>query len=239
MTVNGLVLVDQESDEKVSIESIKSIIPVCEMIYIVDCGKPSIVDSLRDLGYDNIETFTKENLTANSNLEALKQAYALIPGKVDWVIYLQDNEIIHERSLPLINRILLDNLYAPDLDGFLFPVENYVAEKFHVQELIRYKLTAFRKDNAYQFESFFRMIKSPKDYLNVALIAEPVFKFWGKNRSDSPMKEEDLNLPISIRQYNWANNYENIKLDAETQTGLGRVLTGLKDDKGFEGFNVV
>jgi hypothetical protein len=110
------------------VEAIKSILPVCDDFYVavgnsddntldliqnIDKEKIRIIETVWD---DSPETKTGGRVFA---LETDK-AFQAIPADSDWAFYIQGDEVIHEKYLPLVKEAMEKWKDDKTVDGLLF-----------------------------------------------------------------------------------------------------------------------
>lgn len=105
------------------IESIKSILPICdEFVVAVGDSEDGTLDrilALNDTKIKIIETTWDEKLRTGGNILAQQTNIALANITGDWGIYLQADEVVHEKYLPIIKEAMQQNLNARRVEGLL------------------------------------------------------------------------------------------------------------------------
>ncbi len=105
------------------IESIKSILPICdEFVVAVGDSEDGTIDrilALNDTKIKIIETTWDEKLRTGGNILAQQTNIALANIIGDWGIYLQADEVVHEKYLPIIKEAMQQNLNARRVEGLL------------------------------------------------------------------------------------------------------------------------
>lgn len=107
------------------VEAIRSILPLCDEV-IVAVGKSEdntlqIVQSI-DPKITVIETIWDETLRNGGVVFASEtnKTFQAIPSEYDWAFYIQGDEIVHEKYLPVIKKAMEDNLADKKVEGLLF-----------------------------------------------------------------------------------------------------------------------
>ncbi len=105
------------------IESIKSILPICDE-FIVAVGNSEDdtrkqIDDLNEPKIKIIDTVWDENLRKGGAILAQQTNVALSHITGDWGIYLQADELIHEKYLSVIVSAMKDNLDNKKIEGLL------------------------------------------------------------------------------------------------------------------------
>src|SRR5476649_2885848 len=108
------------------VEAITSILPICDE-FIVALGNS--VDETGDLvrGINSpkikiIDTIWDETLRDGGSVFANEtdKAFQAISPSMDWAFYIQGDECVHEKYLPLIKQEMQANLTNPNVEGLLF-----------------------------------------------------------------------------------------------------------------------
>jgi len=108
------------------VEAIQSILPLCDE-FVVAVGKSddqtlSLIQSINSPKIRIIETIWDNTLRAGGAVFALEtdKAYAAISPDIDWAFYIQGDECVHEKYLPIIKQAMADNLNNKGVEGLLF-----------------------------------------------------------------------------------------------------------------------
>ena len=134
MKVTGFTFIRNAVDNDYPVaEAITSILPLCDE-FVVAVGNSA--DGTRELvaGIDPqkiriIDTVWDDSLKEGGKVFALetdKALDAVAPG-TDWLFYIQGDEVIHEKYLPLIKKEMEDNLNNPKVEGLLFKYLHFYA----------------------------------------------------------------------------------------------------------------
>jgi hypothetical protein len=105
------------------IESIKSILPICDEFVVAvgdsEDGTRDRILALNDTKIKIIETIWDEKLRTGGNILAQQTNIALSKITGDWGIYLQADEVVHEKYLPIIKEAMQQNLEDDRVEGLL------------------------------------------------------------------------------------------------------------------------
>lgn len=106
-------------------EAIRSILPLCDEV-IVAVGKSQdntleMVQSI-DSKITVIETLWDKTIRQGGRVFASEtdKAFQAIPASYDWAFYIQGDEVVHEKYLPVIKKAMQDNLADKKVEGLLF-----------------------------------------------------------------------------------------------------------------------
>lgn len=106
-------------------EAIRSILPLCDEVIVAvgksDDGTLEMVQSI-DPKVRVIETVWDETIRKGGEVFASEtnKAFQAIPAEYDWAFYIQGDEVVHEKYLPVIKKAMEDNLADKKVEGLLF-----------------------------------------------------------------------------------------------------------------------
>lgn len=108
------------------VEAITSILPICDE-FVVAVGKSEdetlqLIESIDSPKIKIIETIWDDTQREGGKTFALEtdKALAAVSKDVDWAFYIQGDECIHERDLPIIREEMERNLRDLRVEGLLF-----------------------------------------------------------------------------------------------------------------------
>jgi hypothetical protein len=106
-------------------EAIQSILPICDQVIVaVGNSDDNTLEKVKaiDPKVKVIKTTWDESLRKGGRVLAVEtdKAFQAIPQEYDWAFYLQGDEVVHEKHLPVILKAMADNLNQADIDGLLF-----------------------------------------------------------------------------------------------------------------------
>ena len=122
------------------IEAITSILPICDELVVAvgnsEDGTLELIQSIDSPKIKIIETIWDDSLREGGRVLAVEtdKALAAISPDADWCFYIQGDEVVHEKYLPVIKKAMEDNLHKPEVEGLLFKYlhfygsYNYVAD---------------------------------------------------------------------------------------------------------------
>ena len=125
-------------------ESILSILPLCDE-FIINVGKSedNTLDEIKKLAAsfpDKIkifETVWDDSLREGGKMLSVETNKALEKCTGDWLFYLQGDEVIHEKFLPIIKKEMEDNLNNSDVDGLRFWYKHFYGSYEYIQDNYR------------------------------------------------------------------------------------------------------
>jgi hypothetical protein len=108
------------------VEAITSILPVCDE-FIVALGNSedeteALIRSIDSPKIRIIPTTWNDDLRMGGRVlaEETNKALSNIAGDTDWAFYIQGDEVIHEKYLPVIREAMDHYLHDKDVEGLLF-----------------------------------------------------------------------------------------------------------------------
>jgi hypothetical protein len=119
------------------VESIRSILPLCDE-FIVAAGDSTddtteLLRSMREPKLRIIETTWDPALFVRGAIFAHQTDIALQACSGDWAFYLQADEVVHERDLPVIEEHMRRHLSDRRVEGLLFEYLHFFGDYDHVQ----------------------------------------------------------------------------------------------------------
>ncbi len=124
MKISGFTIVRNASTYNYPVlESIRSILPVCDE-FIVNVGDSkddtlALVRSIKDPKIKIIETVW--DMSMGEKMLSFQTNLALKECTGDWAFYLQSDEVIHEKDLPTLKRIMAQHLRNDKVDCLRLP----------------------------------------------------------------------------------------------------------------------
>lgn len=113
------------------VESIQSILPVCDRFIIsVGNSEDSTLDLIRSIPSDKIEIFESvwdERDKRNGEVlsEETNKVFKRIPEDFDWAFYIQADEVLHEKYHTAVTGAMQEWLEHPRVEGLLFDYRHF------------------------------------------------------------------------------------------------------------------
>lgn len=108
------------------VEAINSILPICDEFVVAlgkcDDGTQQLIESIGSPKIKIVPTVWDETKREGGVVlaEETNKAFAAISPDADWAFYIQGDECVHEKYLPLIKKEMEDNLNDLRIEGLLF-----------------------------------------------------------------------------------------------------------------------
>ncbi|MFD0793190.1 glycosyltransferase family 2 protein [Mucilaginibacter litoreus] len=108
------------------VEAITSVLPLCdEFIAVVglsDDGTRELIEAINSAKIRIIDSVWDDTLKKGGEVFAVEtdKAFAAISPDTDWAFYIQGDEVVHEKYLPVIEKEMQENLSDANVEGLLF-----------------------------------------------------------------------------------------------------------------------
>lgn len=186
------------------LEAIHSILPICDEV-IVAVGESeddtlALIQGINNPKIRIIETIWDESLREGGRVlaEETNKAFQAISPDADWAFYIQGDEVIHERFLPVVRQAMEDHLKDKTIDGLLFKYLHFFGSYDYVGNSARWypneiRVVRNRKDIcSYRDAQGFR--KGDNQKLTVASIDAYIYHYgWVKDPRTMQAKQESFN----------------------------------------------
>jgi hypothetical protein len=113
------------------VEAITSILPVCDEFVVAlgnsDDDTEALINNIGDPRIKIIHTEWNESLREGGKVLAVETDKAMdaISADTDWCFYIQGDEAMHEKYLPVVKEEMQKYLSDADVDGLLFNYEHF------------------------------------------------------------------------------------------------------------------
>ncbi len=174
------------------VEAITSILPICDE-FIVAVGKSEdetlqLIQSINSPKIKIIETIWDENLKGEKGqvfATETNKAYKAISKDVDWCFYVQSDEVVHEKYLPIIKTALQNEIKNNNVDGFLINYNHFYGSYDYIGNSPRWyakEIRIVRNNNEiYSYTDAQSFRKGNNIKLNVKLINAFMYHYgWVK-----------------------------------------------------------
>lgn len=106
------------------VEAITSILPICDEFVIAvgegEDGTAELIESIDSSKIRIIHSKWDPTLFVRGAINAHQTNLALDDCKGDWAFYVQADEVLHERYLPVVRECMERNLHRAEVEGLLF-----------------------------------------------------------------------------------------------------------------------
>ena len=126
MKVSGFTFIrNAVNNDYQIVEAITSILPICDE-FVVAVGNSEdetrkLIEDIQSPKIRIIDTTWDDSLREGGRVFSIEtdKALAAIAKDTDWAFYIQGDEVIHEKYLPLIKKEMEENLNDPEIEGLL------------------------------------------------------------------------------------------------------------------------
>lgn len=186
------------------VEAINSILPICDEVYVAlgksDDETEALIKSINPEKIKIVKTLWDENLKQGGQVLAVEtnKAFQAIPNFYDWCFYIQGDEVVHEKYLPVINQALLNFNSNKKVDGLLFKYLHFYGSYDYIGNSSGWYNNEIRiiKNNKkiYSYKDAQGFRKNNNEKLKVKPIEAYIYHYgWVKNPKAMQRKQEDLN----------------------------------------------
>lgn len=186
------------------VEAIQSILPICDEV-VVAVGKSDdatleLIQSINPEKIRIVETEWDESLREGGKVLAVEtdKAFAEIRSDTDWAFYIQGDEVVHEKYLPVIKAAMENYKDDPVVDGLLFHYLHFYGSYDYVGASANWYTHEIRvvKNNPtiYSYRDAQGFRKGDNQKLKVVPIDAYIYHYgWVKNPRAMQKKRENFN----------------------------------------------
>jgi len=184
------------------VEAIQSILPLCdEVVVAVGNSEDETLALIQNIDpkIRVIETIWDDNLREGGRTLALEtdKAYAAVSEDSDWAFYIQGDEVLHERYLPVIKEAMLAYKDDQKVDGLLFNYKHFYGSYDYIGTSISWypdEIRIVRKQkDIYSYRDAQGFRKGDDEKLNVKRIPAWMYHYgWVKPPEKMQLKQESF-----------------------------------------------
>jgi glycosyltransferase involved in cell wall biosynthesis len=186
------------------LESIQSILPICDEVVVVvgqsdDDTRERIV-ALNEPKIKIIDTVWDPNLRTGGQILAQQTNIALDHIRGDWGFYIQADEVVHEKYLPIVRQAAEQHLKNPKVEGLLFAYRHFYGSYDYVgvsRDWYRHEIRVVRNSphiRSYKDAQGFRTVDDKK--LTVVQIDAEMFHYGWVRSPSAQKKKKELVSPL-------------------------------------------
>lgn len=184
------------------VEAIKSILPICdEVVVAVGNSEDETLSLIQNIDpkIRIIETIWDDSVREGGRTLALEtdKAFQAIAPDADWAFYIQGDEVMHEKYLPIVKQAMEKHLNDQRVEGLLFNYLHFYGSYDYVGKSISWypdeiRIIRNRKDIfSYRDAQGFR--KQPNEKLQVKQINAWMYHYgWVKPPEKMQLKQESF-----------------------------------------------
>ena len=120
------------------VEAIESILPLCDEVIVSvgqsEDGTLDLIESIQSAKIRIVQSQWDENLRKSGQVlaEETNKAMDQIPADADWCLYIQADEVIHEKYYPVIRQTMATYEHDATVEGLLFKYLHFYASYDYV-----------------------------------------------------------------------------------------------------------
>jgi hypothetical protein len=215
------------------VEAIRSILPLCDEVVVAvgnsDDATLELIQSI-DPKIRIIETTWDDSVREGGRTLALEtdKAFKAIDSKSDWAFYIQGDEVIHEKYIPVIREAMERYKNDQHVEGLLFNYQHFYGSYDYVGTSISWYLDEIRiirnRSDIFSYRDAQGFRKLPNDKLSVKKIeayvyhygwVKPPEKMQKKQESFHKMWHDDAWMKENVKQVEAFDYFANIDALAE------------------------
>lgn len=200
------------------VEAIRSILPlVDEMVVVVGestDGSREAIEAIGDPKIRIIDSIWHPRITPKASVLAQQTNLGLLSCRGDWVVYVQGNELFHERDLPRMRELMTEHVDNPEVEGLLIERLVFYGDYRHFirtyPDRFKYVVRAFKPWNGVYaitsamtfsvFESYgergraLRCIDSGVDMFRYGKLLTPEAMTWKLRHAPHKLRGDDASF---------------------------------------------
>jgi hypothetical protein len=185
------------------VEAIRSILPICDE-FVVAVGKSddATLELIRSIDpkIRILETEWDESLREGGRVLAVEtdKAFRAISEDSDWAFYIQGDEVVHEKYLPVIKEAMTKYADNPNVDGLLFNYKHFYGSYDYVGASASWysnEIRVIKNDpSIYSYKDAQGFRKGNDEKLRVVPIEAYIYHYgWVKAPEAMQKKQENFN----------------------------------------------
>jgi hypothetical protein len=198
------------------VEAISSILPLCDEL-IVSVGRSEdatleLIKSIPSPKIRIIESVWNDSLREGGRVLAVEtdKAFQAIASDSDWAIYIQADEVIHEKYHGLIRSEMEKYVAEDTIDGLLFQYKHFYGSYDYVGESWRWYRREIRivrnKKDIFSYRDAQGFRKTPNEKLQVKLINAFIYHY-GWVRDPRAMQEKQRAFSNLYHDDQWVDEH--------------------------------
>lgn len=185
------------------VEAILSILPICDEVYVAigksDDETEALIRAIHPEKIKILKTLWDENLKEGGKVLAVEtnKAFQSIPNFYDWCFYIQGDEAVHEKYLPVIKQALIEHKANKKVDGLLFKYLHFFGSYDYIGNSGSWYNNEIRiirnNKKIYSYKDAQGFRKNNNEKLNVKPVNAYIYHYgWVKDPSAMQRKQEEF-----------------------------------------------
>lgn len=205
MKVSGFTFIkDAITYDYPILEAIGSILPICdEFVVAVGASTDETLALIQSIKSDKIrivETVWDDALREGGRVLAVEtdKAFAAVASDADWAFYIQGDEVVHEKYLPIVKAAMEKHKDDEEVDGLLFHYLHFYGSYDYVgasSNWYKHEIRVVKNlKHVYSYRDAQGFRKGSNEKLNVAAIDAYVYHYgWVKAPEAMQRKQKNFN----------------------------------------------
>ena len=215
------------------VEAIQSIIPVCDYFVVAvgnsDDNTREIIQKMAPEKIKIIDTVWDETLKKGGAVYAAEtdKAFDAIPNDYDWCFYIQGDEVVHEKYLPVIEKAMQENLEDNRVEGLLFRYKHFYGTFDYVansRKWYRREIRVIRNDKSIRSYRDAQGFRKNGRKLNVVPVDAEIYHYgWVRHPKYMQEKIEavkqfyngisakDAQKKAAEQEFSYSSNYDSLE----------------------------
>jgi glycosyltransferase involved in cell wall biosynthesis len=186
-------------------EAIKSILPVCDQVIVaVGNSEDDTLQRVRaiDPKVKVIETVWDESKREGGQVlaEETNKAFQSIAAEFDWAFYIQGDEVLHERDIPVVKAAMEKYLHTSKVEGLLVKYVHF----FGSYEYVGMKHSWYRREirivrnqkDIFSYKDAQGFRRKPNEKLKVKLIDAHIHHYGWVRQPDALQNKEKTKIRL-------------------------------------------
>jgi hypothetical protein len=185
------------------VEAIQSILPLCDEVYVAvgksDDDTEKLIQAIDTSKIKIIKTLWDETLKQGGKVLAAEtnKAFQAIPAYYDWCFYIQGDEVIHEKYLPIVKQAMLAHNNKAQVDGLLFNYLHFYGSYDYIgnsSNWYKHEIRVIKNNKQiYSYKDAQGFRKNIDEKLNVKAIDAYIYHYgWVKDPRAMQRKQEEF-----------------------------------------------
>ncbi|MCK3685457.1 hypothetical protein [Maribellus sp. YY47] len=212
------------------VEAVTSVLPICDH-FVVAVGKSEdqtrkVIENIAPGKISIVDTVWDETLKEGGRVYASETNKALdaIPDEFDWCLYIQGDEALHEKYLPVVKNAMQQNLDNKEVEGLLFDYRHFYGSYDYVGDCrhwYRKEIRVIRNDKSIRSYKDAQGFRKDGQKLNVVPVKAEIFHYgWVRHPKNMKQKveavkafydgisEEEALRKASDQEFNYAEEFD-------------------------------
>ncbi|HYQ58413.1 MAG TPA: hypothetical protein VEP89_13815 [Draconibacterium sp.] len=212
------------------VEAIASVLPICDC-FVVAVGKSEdntrkIIEEIDPEKVRVVDTVWDESLREGGVVYAdeTNKAFDAISEEYDWCFYIQGDEVVHEKYLPVIKNAMETNLNRTEVEGLLFRYRHFYGTYDYVGDCrhwYRNEIRVIRNDKSIRSYKDAQGFREKGEKLKVVPVDAEIYHYgWVRHPKLMQQKvnsvkafyhgisEEDAQKKATEQEFNYGTEYD-------------------------------